>query len=125
MDINVNGNMSAVGGVVGSNVSPDVFPGPFDVDGTMTILFQDVAQKTLFLNETECGIVGVFTGGNTAAADFISISMPRCKLNGGGIDDGEKGLSLTMPFVALENTAGGTGTSTFATSIVVQDSLAP
>jgi hypothetical protein len=125
LDINVNGNMSAVGGVVGSNKSPDVFPGAFDVDGTMTILFQDVAQKTLFLNETECGIIGVFTGGNTPAADFMSVMMPRCKLNSGDADDGEKGLSLSVSFVSLENTAGGTGTSTFATSFAVQDSLAP
>lgn len=125
LDFNVNGNMSAVGGVVGTNKSPDVFPGAFDIDGNMTILFQDTAQKALFLAETEVAIIAVFTGGNTAAADFVSVTFPRCKLNGGDIDDGEKGLSLTVPFVALENTAGGSGTNSMATTIVVQDSLAP
>jgi hypothetical protein len=125
LEFNVNGNTSAAGGVVGSNKSPDVFVGPFDVDGTMTIMFQDTVQKALFLAETEIAILAVFTGGNTAAADFMGFTFPRCKLNGGDIDDGEKGLSLTVPFVALENTAGGTGTNSIATTIVVQDSLAP
>jgi hypothetical protein len=125
LDVNVNGNMAAPGGVVGSNVDPDIFPGVFDIDGTMTILFQDVVQKALFLAETECAIMGAFTGGSSATADFVTITMPRCKLNSGEISDGEQGLSVTVSFVALENTAGGTGTSTFATSISIQDSLAP
>lgn len=124
LDFSVNGNMSAPGGVVGANVDPDIFPGSFDVSGNMSVLFENATMRDYFLNETEVSIVAVFTTANTAAADFQSHVFPRVKVGGSSKDDGEKGLTLTMPFTALENTAGGAALSNLATTYWMQDSAA-
>jgi hypothetical protein len=121
LTITIAGNNSAPGGVVGSNVDADVFPGVIDVSGNVTALFSDASLRDLFINETEFSIVGVFTGDNTALAGAVAFIMPRCKFNGADKDDTQTGITQTLPFVALENTAGGTGTTGEATTLVVQD----
>jgi hypothetical protein len=50
--------------------------------------------------------------------------MPRVKLGGSAKDDGEKGLVQTIPYQALFNGSGGTGTTSEQTTLVIQDSLA-
>lgn len=122
MNFSVKGGHTTVGGVVGSNVEPDIFPGTVTVDGQVTVLFQDATIRDYFLNETEVSIVAVFTAANTATADFMSFTFPRVKMGGASKDDGEKGLVMTMPFTALENVNGGTGKDGFATTIMIQDS---
>jgi hypothetical protein len=122
MNFAVKGNHTTIGGVVGSNQEPDIFPGSIDVDGQVTILFSGSTERDYFLNETEVSLFCAFTTDNTAAAGFQAISMPRVKMGGASKDDGEKGLVLTMPFTALENSAGGPGTSSHATTICIQDS---
>lgn len=124
LDFQVNGNMSAPGGVVGSNVDPDIFPGMIDVTGNMSVLFDSITMRDYFLNETEVSIVAAFTSGSTGTAAVQTHVFHRVKLGGASKDDGEKGLSLTVPFTALENTAGGTGTNSFATTYWTQDSAA-
>lgn len=124
MDFNVNGNMTVPGGIVGSNVDPDIFPGTFDVSGNLSVLFSDAVMRDYFIAETEVSIIAVFTVGNAANADFQSHVFHRVKLGGSSKDDGVKGLTMTMPFIALENTAGGAATSSIATSYWQQDSLA-
>lgn len=124
LDFSVNGNTSTPGGVVGSNVDPDIFQGAFDVTGNMTVLFSDATMRDYFLNETEISIIAVFTSGTSASADFQSHVFHRVKVGGASKDDGEQGLKLTVPFTALENTSGGTGTSSMATSYWMQDSAA-
>lgn len=121
MDFTVNGNMSAPGGIVGSNVDPDIFPGMIDVSGNMTVLFTDAVMRDYFINETEVSIIAVFTAGNTANADFQSHIFPRIKVGGSSKDDGNKGLTMTMPFTALEFTAGTAGV--IPTTYWTQDSL--
>ena len=122
LDFGIAGNYSVPGGIVGSNVDPDVFPGMIDVTGNMSVLFDSVTLRDYFLAETEVAIVAAFTAGNAANSDVMVFTFPVCKINGADKDDGEKGLTMTMPFVALENTAGGTGTNTLNTTIVIQDS---
>lgn len=122
MNFSIKGNMSMIGGVVGSNQEPDIFPGPVDVDGQVTVLFSGATERDYFLDETEVSLYCAFTTDNTATAGFQAYSMPRVKMGGASKDDGEKGLVMTMPFTALENTAGGSGTNTHATTICVQDS---
>lgn len=124
MDISINGNAASVGGVVGSNVAPDITPGSIDVTGTMTVLFQDATMRDYFVNETEVSVVAAFTTNNTATAGVQTFTMPIVKIGGASKDDGEKGLIMTMPFTAIENTAGGSGTATNATTITIQDSAA-
>ena len=122
MNFSVKGNHSTIGGVVGSNVEPDIFPGSIDCDGQVTVLFTNATVRDYFLNETEVSLYCAFTTDNTATAGFMAISLPRCKMGGAAKDDGEKGLVMTMPFVALENTRGGSGTSSHASTIAIQDS---
>lgn len=108
--------------VVGSNVKPLMSPGRVLVTGQATCYFEDAVFRDVFLNETETSILAAFTADNSAAADFVAFALPRVKFGGAAKDDGEKGIVQTIPFQALLNTAGGTGTSTERTTLSVQDS---
>jgi hypothetical protein len=119
--LSIDGNANAsTSQVVGSNTTPDVFMGAVDVSGQITAHFQDATLRDLFVDETEADIMMAFTADNTATAGFIAFVLPRIKAGGASKDDGEKGLTLTMPFTALLGAAVG-GTS-LATTISVQDS---
>jgi len=121
-DVSINGNAASIGAVVGSNIAPDVQVGKVKVTGNMTVLFQDTIMRDYFNNETEVSIVATMTGDNTDTAESVTFILPRVKIGGASKDDGEKGLVMTMPFSALENTTGGTGTDSFNTTVTVQDS---
>lgn len=110
--------------VVGANIKPLMSPGRVLVTGQATCYFEDATFRDAFLNETETSILAAFTADNGAAADFVSFAIPRVKFGGAAKDDGEKGIVQTIPFQALLNTAGGTGTSTERTTLSVQDSQA-
>lgn len=122
LNFSVKGNHTMIGGIVGSNVEPDIFPGDVTVDGQVTVLFADATVRDYFINETEVAIIGVFTTDNTPNSGFQAFTFPRVKMGGASKDDGEKGLVMTMPFTALENVAGGSGVSTLPTTVVIQDS---
>lgn len=122
LNFSVKGNHTTIGGVVGSNFEPDIFPGNVTVDGQATVLFAGATERDYFINETEVSIIAVFTTDNTATSGFQAYTFPRVKMGGASKDDGVKGLVMTMPFTALENTAGGTGTNSFATTVMIQDS---
>jgi hypothetical protein len=124
MNIKMSGGMTS-GEVIGSNTRPDIFAGGMDVSGQMTVYFTDNVMRDLFVNETEASLCAVFTANNTATSDFMAFTLPRIKVGGASKDDGEKGLIMTMPFTGLLNVAGGTGVSSTATTISIQDSLAP
>lgn len=119
LNFDVNGNYSAPGGVVGTNLDPDIFPGSVDVTGTMTVLFQDNVIRDYFVNETEVSLMVALTANNTVNAPFTSFVFPRIKAGGAAKDDQEKGLTLTMPFTALENT--GIAAANLST-LAIQDS---
>jgi hypothetical protein len=119
----INGNMTRED-VVGSTSSPDIFAGSVLVSGQLTILFEDATYSAMFANETEASVAVALTTSNIAAADFVSFVMPRIKVGGNTKDDGQKGIVQTLPFTALFNGAGGAGTSSEQTTIVIQDSLA-
>ena len=122
MDFTASGNHSTPDGIVGRNTAPDIFPGAVTVNGNMTVLFENATMRDYFKDETEVSISAVFTGGNTATADFIAFTMPRVKVGSAEKDDGEKGLTMNMSFVGLEYTTAGTGLINSVLS--VQDSLA-
>jgi hypothetical protein len=122
LTINIGGNYSAPGGVIGSNEDPDIFPGILEATGQMTVFFRSGTLRDLFLNEETFGIAAVLTGDNTANAGFTAFVMPRVKLTGATKDDVATGITQTLPFQALENYAGGDGTTGDATTISIQDS---
>lgn len=121
VDFTVNRNLS-MEPVVGSNVNPDIFEGRCIVDGTFSAYFFDGVAPELFANETETSLVVAMTTSNANNADFVTVSLPRIKVNGADKDDGEKGIIRTYPFQALFNSAGGAGVKTQATTIQIQDS---
>lgn len=110
--------------VVGSNVVPNLFPGTVSVTGQATAYFLDTTLRDAFYNETEIDLYAVLTADNSAAADFVAFGLPRIKLGGAAKNDGQGGLVQTIPFTALYNKLGGTGTATEATTIQIQDSAA-
>ncbi len=121
LTINTDGGMTT-GGVVGSNLTPDVFVGRVKVTGQLTAYLQDATFLSAFDNETEVAIVGVFTVDNSASPKFVSFVLPRCKLGGATKADGPGPVIITAPFTALYNAAGGTGTTSEQSTLVVQDS---
>lgn len=124
-DLTIKGNYSAPGGIVGSVNDPDIFPGSVDVTGTMSVLFQDATIVDLFVNETEFAVVLAMTstanGVSSSGPNFTAFNMQRVKATGATKDDGEKGITLTFPFTALEYTAGATNLR--PTTLEIQDSL--
>lgn len=121
-------NFSIKGGmkgeqVIGSTTFADITEGRVLVDGQMTALFDGVSLRDLFYNETEASVIAVLASSPAAAAEFMSFTLPRVKLGGADRDDGDKSIVQTLPFTALENTAGGAGTSSEATTFWTQDSL--
>lgn len=123
ISFDINGGMSTES-VVGSNVTPDVFAGRVQVSGQMTVLFEDDTFLQMFEDETEASISIALTDDNTAAAEFVTFTMPRIKAGGASQDDGEKGIVQTVPFTALLDGTGGAGTDSDKTTISTQDSLA-
>lgn len=123
LNFSVKGNHTTIGGVVGSNLDPDIIPGTIGVDGQVTVLFQDATMRDLFVNETEFALYAVFTSNNLPNSDFKAYSFPRCKMTSADKDDGNKNLIQTMNFTALENPAnGGAGKNQHSSTITIQDS---
>ena len=110
--------------VVGSNVVPAFYPGIMKVTGQATAFFDATTLRDVFLNETEIDIIAAFTADNTATSDFITFVLPRVKLGSHSKSDGDKAISVTMDFQALLNNAGGAGTATEKTTLLIQDSAA-
>jgi hypothetical protein len=121
LSINYDGGMTT-GSVVGSVYTPDVFAGRVKVSGQFTAYFDGVTVRDAFLNETEVSLTAAFATGSTAAADFISFELPRCKLGGATKSDGEQGLVLTCPFTALYNSDGTNANGRENTTLWIQDS---
>lgn len=122
LNFTIDGAMSATP-VVGSNVYADIFEGRVTVSGQFTAFFEDSTYRDAFLNETEVSLTVAMTTSNSANADFVAFTFPRVKLGGATKSDGGTGgVVQTVPFTALFNSAGGSGTSSEATTVVIQDS---
>lgn len=121
--VNLNRNMQNAT-VVGSNSIADIFEGRILVDGTFSAYFQDGTFRDMFNNETEVSLVVAVTTSNDKAADFMTVVLPRIKVNSNTKDDGESGTVSSHSFMALLNSAGGTGVSTEKTTVSFQDSAA-
>lgn len=110
--------------VVGANTIPNVFPGRVKVSGQFTAYFENATLRDAFINESVIALAVVMTTSSDAASDFIGFTFPRIKLGSSSKSDGEQGIVQTFDFTALYNSAGGSGTSSEQSTIVVQDSLA-
>lgn len=110
-----------VQGVVGSNLTPDVFQGPIDVSGSFSVLWQDSTFDGYFDAETPVPVIVQLRDSTAAATDFMNLVLPVTKLSGGDVPDGEKALVQSFQFIG----SVGDGSNGFeATTLFVQDSLA-
>lgn len=101
LNIDVNGGFTT-GEVIGSNTTPAIFAGRFNATGQLTAYLQDETLLNDFLNESEIVIMAAMTETNALNSNFVSVCLPRVKLGGATVDDGEKGLVITAPFQALK-----------------------
>ncbi len=124
LNVSYDGGMTSPQGVVGSNLIPDIFEGRVKISGDFSAYFQDGDFRDAFDAESACTLALALSTGSTGTADFIALSLPNIKLGGASKDDGEKGLTQKVPFMALYNSAGGAGTATEQSTIAVQDSQA-
>jgi len=113
-----------MGPVVGSDLVPGIFPGRVTVSGQFTAYFENGVHRDAFDDETEVSLVGAMMASESATADGLVFVFPRIKLGGAAKDDGEKGIVQTIPFTALKDVTGGTGTDSLATTMSVQDTQA-
>ena len=105
---------------VGCNSIAEVFTGRITVTGTLSVYFQDADFRNYFDDETPVSIVMALTTNNTATSDFVSFVLPKVKLNGHNVDDGELGLAASVPFQALLNDVTDTGL--IDSTVMIQDS---
>ena len=104
--------------VVGSNSVADIFEGRIAVDGSFSTYFQDATFRDMFNNETEVSLALAITTSNAANADFMTVVLPRIKVNSNTRNDGESGITASHNFTALL----GSGAAPVSTTIAFQDS---
>lgn len=105
---------------VGSNAVAEVFSGRITASGNLSVYFQDATFRDYFDAETPVSIVMALSTNDTATADFVSFVLPKVKLNGHSITDGELGLTASVPFQALLNDTVSGGL--IGSTVMVQDS---
>lgn len=120
LSININNNISG-DPVVGSNTKPDLFQGRCLVDGEFSAYFTDRQIADYFDDEVEISLIAALTTDNSASADFVTVVLPRIKVNSDTKSDGEQGIVSSHSFQALK----GVGANNYeATTIQIQDSAA-
>lgn len=121
LNMTINGNMTG-GQVIGSNISPDIFPGRVVINGQLQGYFETGTLRDDFLNETEISLHSYLTASNSLNSPLMALTLPRIKLGSASLNDGEQGLVRSYDFMALLNVAGGSGTTSEETTISIQDS---
>ena len=113
-----------MGGVIGTNISPDVQRGVISVTGQITAFYQDGVFPALFDASTVVSALLVVAADNTNGSDFVAFTLPQIIFDGDDKDDGQKGIVRTYPFTARMATSGGSGFSNEQTILSIQDSQA-
>ena len=109
-------------GVVGSNVTPDVFQKSIDVSGSFSVLWQDGTFDGYFDLETSVPIIVQLRDSTSATSDVMNFAIPANKIAGGDVADEEGALIQSFDFTA----SVGDGSNGYeATTLWVQDTLAP
>lgn len=125
LSLKIDGQLAHGEPVIGSNSLSDIVKGDVKVSGTITVQYDSETISDLFDNETAISIIAVLFDGTTATAPFVGFTIPRVKLFSDDNDDGKKQIVQTINFTAEYNGAsGGSGTSSDAGIILIQDSNA-
>lgn len=91
--------------VIGDNSAPSLEFGRAEVEGTLSVYFEDATQINRFVNETETALeVEVGDGTNT-----MTFLFPRVKINSADVGvDGPTSRVISMGFVGLYDSTEGT-----------------
>jgi Phage tail tube protein len=108
---------------VGSNALADLVTGRIRVTGNLSTYFTDAIFRDYYANETTVALVLVVAASSAANADFVTVTLPKVKINSAEKNDQETSITQSQSFVALLNDVTATGLE--ATTIQIQDSLAP
>ena len=125
IDFEVTGNQTPMGAVIGTNIKPGISDGRLEINGNLSILFEDDTIPGYYRAGTEVSIFVVLPVSDDADADFVAFTIPVAKLTGTA-KDGDKEIVQSIPFQAKFNSSGDDGTTctvnTLATSMSMQDS---
>jgi hypothetical protein len=124
LSISIDGKGKPADGVVGTDIRPDVFTGKVMVSGSFTAYFDSGTIPAMFTGETSTSLVSALTAGSAANADFMTFTMSDVRINSSTPTDEETGSKRTYNYVAVLNSAGGSGIATEKTTLQVQDSAA-
>jgi len=116
IQITRNANAPAV---VGSNYSPDIIVGMFDVTWNLTVLLEDLSYRAKLRGETEFAAAVVMQ--EVGGTNFFNIGSGRLKLTSHSVDDADTGLSQSFTAEALKAVAA---TGVNSTTLWAQDSAA-
>lgn len=122
LNLNIAGNHAAPA-VFGSQFAAGVIPGRLGVQGSGSILVDGGTVDDQFDDETEIDLQIFLTTGSEANADFVSLMMPRIKINASDMDDPDTSVTRSFEFEALYNVTPGTGEK--QSTLIVQDSAIP
>ena len=91
--------------VIGDDSAPSLEFGRAEVEGTLSVYFEDATQINRFVNETETALeVQVGDGSNT-----MTFLFPRTKINSADVGvDGPTSRVISMSFIGLYDTTEGT-----------------
>lgn len=85
--------------VIGSTTTPDVFDNDANLTGSLTLIRQDLANLTLYKNETEFALHVLLVEPESEPKDAISLFVPRVKLTDVSAAKGNDGAMMeTLPF---------------------------
>lgn len=104
---------------VGTNSLVDIFTGRIRASGNLSVYFLDGAVRDKFASETEVSLAFALTESSLAAANVMTFSFPRIKINEFTKNDGELGIMGSATFTALENSVTSAGH--LATTVMIQD----
>jgi hypothetical protein len=124
LNVTIDGQLTGGDPVIASPNISDVIKGDIKVSGTVTVQYQDETVSNNFDNQTAITISAVLFADTSDTSDFIGITVPRAKLFSDDPDDGKKQIVMTMNYTAERNGAGGSGISTDAGIVSLQDSAA-
>lgn len=108
-----------VKGVVGANVSPDVFTSGVKISGSISSLFDGGAILTNFEDGSADNLFIYLFADTTAASEFLTIKIPRASIQGADKSNDGTAVSLSGSFAAGKET---TSTTLENTTIVIHDS---
>lgn len=96
--------------VVGQNFTPEIFLGRANVTGNFNALLEDGILLNNFINEDEIDALLYLTTSSAAAADAVTIYLPRLKLGGADVQvSGEADTPISLPFQCLKYVGSGSG----------------